>query len=178
MVASLLEDEFVEVWGEGENQMLLTVDTVGDFGQNLKLGSLGVTNGLTTEFVNFPLSKDSNGDYIGDGYEQAEKYGIAQVITTDGKVDLHFLEIAPSPYPAFELELDWYYNENDTSHQWGISLCGNYSFSKSVRSAHYAVCFKLKNGDSQKRIADKKAKGFVLEGKRAYKPESRTFVQI
>ena len=175
----MLVGECVEVWGEGDDRKMLTLGPLQTLKCRVKVNS--VNDGLTTELMDFPLSKGNDGNFVGDGYEEADKYGIALVTSCDGNglLELEFFEISPAPFPKESMVVDWYKDKADSTRFWGISECGGYSFSKTERTNYQLVCFKLKDADKRaKRIADKCSKGFVHNTKSSYEPASRNFNEI
>lgn len=153
---------------------LLSLNTIEGFSHRLKVSNLG--SSVATEFIQYPLTVTSNGDLIGDGYEQAEKYGIARVVSYSGEdIELKFFEANLSPFPSQDMDIDWFVDSNDAKRKWGISICGTYSFSQSERSESNMVCFKLKRPERDKRVSEKQKKGFVLARAGRYRAADRTF---
>jgi hypothetical protein len=154
---------------------LLSLDNVKGFDHRLKITNIG--KGVLTEFIQFPLEKSVNGDLIGDGYEQAEKYGVAKVISySEGNIELDFIKANLSQFPVKDVVVDFFEDANDASRLWGLSKGGIYSFSRTDRSQSKLVCFKLKGSlERSQRILKKEKEGFRYVHTKTYIACERLF---
>ena len=59
--ASLLVGEYVEVWGSGNDRKILTLGPLKTINSRIKVNS--VNDGLSTELMAYPLSKDEDGNF-------------------------------------------------------------------------------------------------------------------